>query len=90
MPIREGDEGLLRTIAQHQQYPISSSAELNTASNKTSILLQAHFDRRPLPTDLGLDQRQILSEVIRLVHAMTDVISTNGHLNATLISMELS
>lgn len=40
--------------------------------------------------DLNLDQRQILKEVVRLVHAMTDVISTNGYLNATLQCMELS
>jgi pre-mRNA-splicing helicase BRR2 len=90
LPIRDGEEALLHSIAKHMTYPLQQGAELNTTSNKSSILLQAHFDRRPLPTDLSLDQRTILKEVIRLVHAMTDVISTNGYLNATLQCMELS
>ena len=32
----------------------------------------------------------ILQRVIKLTHAMVDVISTNGHLNAALLAMELS
>ena len=32
----------------------------------------------------------ILQKVIKLIHAMVLVISTNGHLNAALIAMELS
>lgn len=40
--------------------------------------------------DLRLDQKFILEQAIKLVHAMVDVISTNGHLTATLLAMELS
>ena len=40
--------------------------------------------------DLRLDQKFILEQSVKLVHAMVDVISTHGHLNATLLAMELS
>lgn len=53
-------------------------------------MLQCHFDRRPLQADLRLDQRALLQNALNLVHAMVDVISTNGYLNATLNCMELS
>ena len=65
-------------------------SEINTASNKANILMQCHFDRRPLPVDLRLDQKVLLQHALNLVHAMVDVISTNGYLNATLNCMELS
>lgn len=40
--------------------------------------------------DLRLDQKFILEQAGRLVHAMVDVISTNGYLTGTLLAMELS
>jgi pre-mRNA-splicing helicase BRR2 len=64
--------------------------ELNQTHLKTNILLQSHFNREPISIDLRTDQRLILEKTIRLVHAMVDVISTNGFLQATLLAMELS
>ena len=77
-------------IAQYCTYPPAQQLDVANFSQKTSILLQAHFDRRPLPVDLGLDLKFILQQVLNLLHAMTDVISTNEHLSGTLQCMELS
>jgi len=54
------------------------------------LLLQCHFNRKPLGVDLRLDQRQLLQKSVKLVHAMIDVVSTYGNLNTTLLAMELS
>jgi pre-mRNA-splicing helicase BRR2 len=62
---------------------------VNQPHAKTNILLQCHFNRKALPVDLRLDQKFILEQAIKLVHAMVDVISTNGHLTASLLAMEL-
>lgn len=102
MPIREGEEPLLRQLAQYLTYPVfenqqtnkdgdlTENHDINQPHAKTNILLQCHFNRRPLSVDLRLDQKFILEQSVKLVHAMVDVISTNGHLNATLLAMELS
>jgi len=37
-----------------------------------------------------MDQKLIVQKAVKLVHAMIDVISTYGNLNATLLAMELS
>jgi pre-mRNA-splicing helicase BRR2 len=68
----------------------SDASEYNEPYAKTNLLLQSHFNRRTLGIDLRLDQKVILQKVIKLVHAMVDVLSTNGHLNATLLATELS
>lgn len=102
MPIRDGEEPLLRQLAPYLTYPVLENQQtskdgdlkdehdINQPHAKTNILLQCHFDRKPLSVDLRLDQKFILEQSVKLVHAMVDVISTNGQLNATLLAMELS
>jgi len=69
---------------------ITDEYDFNEPHAKANLLLQCHFNRRPLSVDLRTDQKMILERAIKLVHAMVDVISTNGFLNATLLAMELS
>jgi len=102
MPIRDGEEATLRQLAQYLTYPIfenqqttkdgdlTEDHDINQPHAKTNILLQCHFNRRPLSVDLRLDQKFILEQAVKLVHAMVDVISTSSHLNASLLAMELS
>ena len=101
MPIRDGEEPLLRQLAQFATYPIFDGArnkdgdpleshDFNQPKAKSNLLLQCHFNRKPLSVDLRLDQKLILQKSVKLVHAMIDVISTYGNLNATLLAMELS
>jgi len=53
-------------------------------------LVQCHFSRIPLPSDLEADQKLILGEVVKLVTALVDVISSQGWLAPALAAMELS
>lgn len=66
------------------------SHEFNEPRAKSNLLLQSHFNRKPLSVDLRLDQKQLLQKSVKLIHAMIDVIGTYGNLNATLLAMELS
>jgi pre-mRNA-splicing helicase BRR2 len=68
----------------------ANNLDLNQAHLKTNILLQSHFNRKTLPIDLRTDLNLILEKTVKLVHAIVDVISTNGFLQATLLAMELS
>lgn len=63
--------------------------QYNLPESKTNILLQCHFNRTPLNPDLRIDQRYILEQSIKLVHAMVDVISSHGYLKPALLAMEL-
>jgi len=65
-------------------------AKYNEPSTKTNVLLQSHFSRRPLPSDLQSDKETILEKAPRLLQAMVDVISSSGWLNPALAAMELS
>ena len=100
IPIRDEEEPILRQLAQFATYPIFEgknkdgdaldSHDYNQPKAKSNLLLQCHFNRKPLNVDLRLDQRQMLQKSVKIVHAMIDVISTYGNLNATLLAMELS
>ena len=56
---------------------------------KAFVLLQAHFSRMQLPIDLAKDQEVVVGKVLNLLSACVDVLSSEGHLNATL-AMDMS
>ena len=100
MVTRDSDHALLRQLAQYCTYPVSDqrtkdgdlayNQDLNAPHLKANILLQSHFNRRPLSVDLRLDQKWLIQKSLLLVHALIDVVSTHGDLNTTLLAMELS
>lgn len=51
---------------------------------------QAHCQRTTLPSDLVADQKQVLEPCVRLLHALVDVIASNGWLIPALAAMEIS
>ena len=51
--------------------------------------MQCHFSRQHLTSDLAADQARAVRESVRLLHAMVDVISSNGWLSPALATMEL-
>ena len=57
---------------------------------KTLVLLQCHFSRKPIPSDLRADQKLVLKDSLKLIQAIVDVISSNGWLKPALAAMELS
>ncbi|CBZ54476.1 RNA helicase-related protein required for pre-mRNA splicing, related [Neospora caninum Liverpool] len=90
LPLRPGEEGTLKGLAQRLGVRLPSNSEdLNKPSTKALILLYAHFNRTPLPSDLIADQKILLEPTIRLLHALVDVISSNGWLVPALSAMEI-
>ena len=86
--IRRHEEGVLQRI--YDRVPVKL-AETNFESPhfKAFVLLQAHFSRMSLPSDLTKDQDMILRKVLNLLSACVDVLSSEGHLNA-MSAMEIS
>ncbi|KFG53867.1 putative activating signal cointegrator 1 complex subunit 3 family 1 ASCC3L1, partial [Toxoplasma gondii TgCatPRC2] len=90
LPLRPGEEGTLKGLAQRLGVRLPANSEdLNKPSTKALILLYAHFNRTPLPSDLIADQKVLLEPSIRLLHALVDVISSNGWLVPALSAMEI-
>ncbi|KAK0838657.1 Pre-mRNA-splicing helicase BRR2 [Friedmanniomyces endolithicus] len=86
--IRRHEESTLQRI--YDRVPVKLG-EVNFESPhfKAFVLLQAHFSRMSLPTDLAKDQEIILRKVLNLLSACVDVLSSEGHLNA-MSAMEIS
>lgn len=86
VPLRHGEESLLKKV--YDRVPVKvAKAEYLSPHFKTNILLQAHFSRLTLPSDLMLDQIEILRKVPNLISAAVDVLSSQECLNTT-VAME--
>ena len=81
VPIRHREDLLLRRF--YDRLPVKlSKVDYSDPHFKTFILLQAHFSRVALPSDLALDQEHIISKLLRLLAACVDVMASNGFMNA--------
>lgn len=89
LPIRQGEEKVLRKLGNHLPLKIDNPNYTNPAS-KVNVLLQAYFSRRGLTADLTADQDYVVENSIRLIQSMVDVISSSGWLTPALASMELA
>eukprot|EP00541_Cyclophora_tenuis_P011319 CAMPEP_0116579046 /NCGR_PEP_ID=MMETSP0397-20121206/22045_1 /TAXON_ID=216820 /ORGANISM="Cyclophora tenuis, Strain ECT3854" /LENGTH=383 /DNA_ID=CAMNT_0004108505 /DNA_START=1 /DNA_END=1152 /DNA_ORIENTATION=- len=90
LPMRFGEEKGLKILARTLTYKLPSTSEFHEWSTKALILLQCHFSRKPLSSDLRTDLSSILKECLKLIQGIVDVISSNGWLKPALASMELS
>lgn len=88
--IRQSEEIGLMKLANHLPQALPPNSKFEDPSTKALILLQAHFCRRILGTDLGVDLKFILGKSIKLIQALVDVISSQSWLRPALASMELS
>lgn len=88
--IRQGEETQLKKVARHLPNPIPDQARWEDPATKALVLLQAHFSRFSLTNDLHYDLSTILSDAIKLLQAMVDVISSQGWLRPALAAMEVS
>jgi len=89
VPVRSGEEATLRGLAQSLGIKVEKD-KLNDPHTKAQLLLNAHFNRTPITTDLSSDQRFILEHAVRLLQGLVDVISSCGWLTPALFAMELS
>ncbi len=86
--IRRHEDGLLRRI--YDRVPVKMAQPVYDSPHfKAFVLLQAHFSRMQLPIDLAKDQEIVVSKVLSLLSAAVDILSSDGHLNATN-AMEMS
>lgn len=88
LPIRQHEDSILKRLYERLPFKLDNINFLSPY-HKVFILLQAHFSRINLPTDLGKDQETVLKKILNLLSASVDVMSSNAQLNA-LVSMELS
>lgn len=89
IPIRHHEDQVLKRI--YERLPVKlSNVKFNSPHHKANILLQAHFSRTQLPADLASDQALVVGQVIPLLQACVDVISSNGWLPPALAAMELA
>lgn len=89
LPIRPGEEELIRKLINHQRFSFENP-KCSDPHVKANVLLQAHFSRHTVVGNLAADQREVLLSAHRLLQAMVDVISSNGWLSLALSAMELS
>ena len=86
--IRRHEDHILRRV--YDRVPVKMAQPAYESPHfKAFVLLQAHFSRMQLPTDLAKDQEIILSKVLNLLSGCVDVLSSDGHLNA-MNAMEMS
>ncbi len=86
--IRRHEDNLLKRI--YDRVPVKmSQPSYESPHFKAFVLLQAHFSRLQLPSDLARDQEVILTKVLNLLSASVDVLSSEGHINA-MNAMEMS
>merc|ERR1711953_1372133 len=89
VPVRSGEDATLRGLAQSLGMKIEKE-KLNDPHTKAQLLLNAHFNRTAITTDLSSDQRFVLEHAVRLLQGLVDVISSCGWLTPALYAMELS
>lgn len=89
LPIRPGEEELIRRLINHQRFSFENP-KYTDPNVKANALLQAHFSRQTMGGDLSTDQQEVLIYASRLLQAIVDVISSNGWLSLALLAMEVS
>ncbi|CAK4441295.1 unnamed protein product [Aphanomyces euteiches] len=90
LSVRFGEDRVLEKLAKHLTWPVSPP--YTAIHVKVHILLQMHFSRQHdrLSPYLKEDLNEILKSCGRLLHALVDVISSNGWLKPALATMDLS
>lgn len=94
IPVRNGEEDILRSLANSVNLtnsPVFKEKDIfNEPHAKANILLNCYFSRQPIPGDMINDQKEIVEISLRIICAFVDILSTNGILKPSILSMELS
>ncbi|KAI9991581.1 hypothetical protein PInf_018028 [Phytophthora infestans] len=92
LPSRYGEDKKLEGLAKHLKFPVAAGGDYGQPHVKTNVLLQAHFSKQHdrLSPALRQDLDFVLRHAVRLLHAMVDVISSNGWLKPALAAMDLA
>lgn len=94
LPVRIGEDSALKKLAA--RVPVSLTPpgggkppSFSDPHVKAHLLLQSHLSRLPLGGDLADDRDQVVGDVVRLLRALVDVISSAGWLKPAIKAMEL-
>ena len=95
VPVRHGEEATIRSLARHAKVALSATTAAGGSMYtdphvKTNMLLQAHFSRKRLPSNLMVDTAAILPQTIPLLQALVDVVALSGWIKPALACMELT
>lgn len=89
LPVRHNEDRINAVLAEQVRYP----PPLHTVDDphtKTSLLLQAHMSRLPLPmSDYITDTKTTLDQSLRILQAMIDVAADAGWLSTARMAMRL-
>ncbi|EWM22383.1 u5 small nuclear ribonucleoprotein helicase [Nannochloropsis gaditana] len=89
LAIRQGEERVLQQLATRLPQKLPEGARFTETHVKALVLLQAHFSRMVLPTELRQDQRSVVGEAPRMLQALVDVVSSECWLKPCIAAMEL-
>lgn len=92
LPIRPAEDVSISTLASsfNVELDFDRDSAVEIMKKKAYILLQSHFNRVAISTELRADQLSVLKHSVLLVQAMVDVISSQGWLKPALVAMEVS
>jgi pre-mRNA-splicing helicase BRR2 len=94
LPVRIGEESALQKLAGRVPVPLTPPGggpppSFSDPHVKAHLLLQSHLSRLPLGGDLADDREKVLGDIVRLLRALVDVISSAGWLKPAIKAMEL-
>jgi activating signal cointegrator complex subunit 3 len=84
LPVRHNEDVLNEALTHLVPLKVPKH-ELESPHVKTNLLLQAHFERCPLPiTDYITDTKSVLDQSIRIIQGMIDISSHKGYLETAI------
>jgi pre-mRNA-splicing helicase BRR2 len=89
LPVRYHEDDALQKLGNYCPNKLQDP-KWTDPHTKANVLLQCHFSRKKLTSDMEDDRRVVLEKAVPLVQAMVDVIASNRWLNPALAAMELS
>jgi pre-mRNA-splicing helicase BRR2 len=90
IPMRHKEDMLLKKLSKRVPVKLPSGSRFNDPHVKAHLLLQAHFQRIQLSAELEADLQEVLRQVLKLIQACVDVLSSSEWLSPALIAMEMS
>eukprot|EP00124_Ichthyophonus_hoferi_P001685 Ihof_evm4s95 gene=Ihof_evmTU4s95 len=88
LPVRHREDRVLKQMAD--RLPIKLENKFSDPHIKANLLLQAHFSRMNLSSEMETDLEEVLVKAVRLLQAGVDVLSSQGWLKPALATMEVA
>lgn len=83
LPVRHNEDVLNEALTHLVPIKVPKH-DLESPHVKSNLLLQAHFERCPLPiTDYITDTKSVLDQSIRIIQGMLDIASHKGYMKTT-------